>query len=431
MSDIDTLVATAESIGRRICGDAIWHDGHCNWLGDSMEFVENEWRVVHRACGPSLYDGTSGIALFLAGLYQVAGDRRIRSTAIAGLRHALAHASSVPEPARLGLYAGQAGIAYAAREAGVALEVDDIVSKGEALFSTLTPESDAGHGLDVIGGVAGTIPLLLRRRDDQSRTLALALGERLVARADRHNGVASWDTMPTPRGRHLTGYSHGAAGIALALLELGMITGDERFVTTASAGVAYERRHFLADQGNWPDFRAETESNPYPAEAPGSVLTPCAMAWCHGAPGIGLARLRTYELTREPAARAEAEIALATTRRVIDSLTSGSVFDFSPCHGAAGLAELFVLAADVLDDQSYLDVAKRIAVFGIERIVERRLPWPCGVPNGGETPTLLTGLAGIGHFYLRLARPEGVPSVLMVRTRELDSVTEGSEGSSL
>jgi hypothetical protein len=33
---------------------------------------------------------------------------------------------------------------------------------------------------------------------------------------------------------------------------------------------------------------------------------------------------------------------------------------------------------------------------------------------GGSTPGLLLGLAGIGHFFLRLTRPE-VPSVLLFR----------------
>ena len=33
---------------------------------------------------------------------------------------------------------------------------------------------------------------------------------------------------------------------------------------------------------------------------------------------------------------------------------------------------------------------------------------------GGTTPSLLVGLAGIAHFYLRGARPS-VPSVLLIR----------------
>jgi hypothetical protein len=43
------------------------------------------------------------------------------------------------------------------------------------------------------------------------------------------------------------------------------------------------------------------------------------------------------------------------------------------------------------------------------------LPWPCGVPGGGESPSLMLGLAGIGHFYLRLYDPASVPSVLLVK----------------
>ena len=38
--------------------------------------------------------------------------------------------------------------------------------------------------------------------------------------------------------------------------------------------------------------------------------------------------------------------------------------------------------------------------------------WLCGVPEGVETPGLMTGLAGIGYGLLRLADPGRVPSVL-------------------
>jgi lantibiotic modifying enzyme len=37
------------------------------------------------------------------------------------------------------------------------------------------------------------------------------------------------------------------------------------------------------------------------------------------------------------------------------------------------------------------------------------------VPGGGETASLMLGLAGIGYFYLRLHDPEGIPSVLIIR----------------
>ena len=418
MTDRERFLDTALTIGRRLCGEAIWHADRCNWLGDSMEFVENEWRVVHRACGASLYDGTSGIALFLARLARATGDRRLRTTARAALRHALGQVSSLPRAGRLGLYAGLPGLAYAARQVGEALAEEEWVSRGNAILLALTPETDDGEGLDVIGGAAGTIPMLLSSGDPAARELALALGERLLKRAQRDNGVASWNTMPTPSDRHLTGYSHGASGIALALLELGISSSDARFLSTATAGLAYERRHYVREHGNWPDFRVDNATPSRVRGAADANGVSCAMAWCHGAPGIGLARLRAYELTRDETARAEAEIALRSTRATLEALTSGSVTDFSLCHGAGGLAELFLMASSVLSDESHGSIARRVGEFGMERVAAPRLPWPCGVPGGGETPALLTGLAGIGYFYLRLALGDEAPSVLLLKPPE-------------
>jgi lantibiotic modifying enzyme len=77
------------------------------------------------------------------------------------------------------------------------------------------------------------------------------------------------------------------------------------------------------------------------------------------------------------------------------------------------MAELFLSAESTLSDGAWERVAHQVGGWGVERL-KARLPWPCGIPNGGETPALLTGLAGIGHFYLRLADPETVPSVLIL-----------------
>ena len=58
--------------------------------------------------------------------------------------------------------------------------------------------------------------------------------------------------------------------------------------------------------------------------------------------------------------------------------------------------------------------AQQLGRKGMEIYEKNRLPWPCGVPGGGDTPNLLLGLAGIGYFYLRLHDPATVPSVLLI-----------------
>jgi lantibiotic modifying enzyme len=130
--------------------------------------------------------------------------------------------------------------------------------------------------------------------------------------------------------------------------------------------------------------------------------------WCHGAAGIALSRLRAWQLLRDANLLTEAFAALATVEK-----HSASLDNFSLCHGQGGNADVLIHASQVLGEESWLKAADAFAEEGLERFERRRKPWPCGLPDGNETPDLMLGLAGIGYFYLRLADPAHVPSVLL------------------
>jgi lantibiotic modifying enzyme len=409
------FLEAAAALGARLCRDAVWDGARCNWMGDAQDGAGGQLVVVHRAMGPVLYEGTAGIALFLARLYAATAAKPFRTAARGALRQALGAAERVPEPMRIGLHAGWTGIAWALAEAGEALGEEEWTAEsartGEALAS-IEPNPAA---VDVISGSAGAIPALLdlgrRHGNPALEDAALRHGEFLYAAAQRHELGWSWSTMDAPMRRHLTGYSHGVAGVSLALLELWAATGEERFREAAEQGFRYEALFYSPEHGNWPDFRLFGD----PAAA--ATPVPYAMAWCHGAPGIGLSRLRAFELTGDEARRNEALAALATTARALDAaVANGGGFGYSLCHGDAGNTELPLLAARVLGDAAQVERAARVGRAGIERHLATGTPWPCGVPAGGETPNLMLGLAGIGYFYLRLYDPS-VPSILLITPR--------------
>ncbi len=407
----DAFLETATFLGRRLCRDALWAGERCNWLGDSMEFVEGEWRVVHRALGPDLYGGTSGVALFLASLHRLTGEPLFRLTAEGAIAHALARVEEIPPPQRLAFYAGGTGIAHALASFDAPASVDRAL---ELIAAAAREVRDPG--LDVISGAAGAIPALIdlqrHRKGGDLLAIAIRLGEHLVATARKSDTGWSWNTLEGQSTRDLTGFSHGAAGIAWALLELSAATGDARFREAAERGFAYERQWFSPEHDNWPDFRSIA------APAGGSDAPGYAVAWCHGAPGIGLSRLRAFEILGSDTARSEAEAAIRSTMRVLTHPAFGPQSDYALCHGRAGNAELLIYAAEVLGDETARAAAETVGRQGIEAFCRHDLPWPCGVPGGGETPSLMLGLAGIGYFYLRLYDPAGVPSVLLVKPRE-------------
>jgi lantibiotic modifying enzyme len=266
-------------------------------------------------------------------------------------------------------------------------------------------------GVDVIAGSAGAIPALLVAHaslgDEELRRTALHHGEHLLHTARREASGWSWDTLPGATRADLTGFAHGAAGIAWALLELHAATGDTRYRDAALRAIAYEQHHFSPSDGNWPDLRDHSKMG----DTSGRPVF--GLAWCHGAPGIGLCRLRAWELLGADALREQAETAARTTAAALQQIAARQPADFTYCHGIAGQAELLrtadrALAAAALRS-SIEDVFTRAALY----FDQGGMPWPCGVPGAGETPGLMVGIAGIGHFYLRL-HDSSIPSVLMI-----------------
>jgi len=401
---------TAQAIGARLCRDAIWSGSRCNWIGASMEAVGG-WTVVQKSFGPDLYSGTSGIGILLAELAALNNEPVFRRTAEAAAAQAISRLEEIPAVMRLGFYSGHSGIAYALVRMGERLGNPALVERGLAVFDGLTNLDVSEQGIDVISGLAGAIPslLLMHKKFQRQGLLELALrcAERLEKTAEPSDAGWSWRTIApaSPQQRNLTGFSHGTAGIAWAMLELAQASGEQRFRKAAEQALSYERRWFVHEQGNWPDFREE-------ADAPKRATPVCGVAWCHGAPGIGLSRLRVYELTKDKVSAQEAEIAGATTMRYL-AMPQTSQAGYSLCHGCAGNADFLIEASRVLKNNAYRRAAEQIGRQGIASFEQNRVPWPCGVLAGGETPNLLLGTAGISLFYLRLDQPAVAP-VLMV-----------------
>ena len=419
-AQVGGFLEAADSVAARLCRDAVWAGGRCNWLGDSMEFVGGQWAIAHRAFGPDLYSGTSGVALFLAEVFQQTGEPLFRETCVGGVRQALSRLEEMPAETRVGFYTGHTGIGYALTRIGELINEQEFVDRGLQVVEALAEVEPDERATDVLAGSAGAIPALLhlgkRYGREPLRELARRHGEFLVGAARKTPTGWSWNTLniaPEQRQQDLNGFSHGAAGISWALLELWKATGEEKFRVAAEQGFAYERQWFDPRQENWPDFRGL-----YDAWAGNPGQLGFMTAWCHGAPGIGLSRVRAYALTRQEVYRREAEAALRCTSRTLAATTAPGQANYSLCHGSAGNAELLVYAARVFGDDSARLLAEQVGHAGVEQYRKTLSPWPCGVLQGGETPGLLLGLAGIGHFYLRLHDPAGVPSVLIILPEE-------------
>ena len=388
-AQVGGFLDAAAFIAARLCRDAVWAGGRCNWLGDSIEFVGGQWAVAHRAFGPDLYSGTSGVALSLAEAYAVTGEALFRETAVGGARQALSRLEELPAQTRTGFYTGHTGIGYALTRIGELIGGQEFVDRGLEIVEALIAFEPDERATDVLAGSAGAVPALLHLRSKYDREPLLELarrhGEFLIGAARKTPTGWSWNTLNIPaeqRTQDLNGFSHGAAGISWALLELWKATGEEKFRVAAEQGFAYERQWFDPRQENWPDFRGL-----YDTWGSGGGNQPGFMAaWCHGAPGIGLSRVRVYELTGQEVYRREAEAALRCTGRTLAAPTAPGQANYSLCHGSAGNADLLVYASRVFGDDSHQRLAEQVGLAAVEQYRKTFSPWPCGVLQGGETP---------------------------------------------
>src|SRR5262249_31941556 len=158
--------------------------------------------------------------------------------------------------------------------------------------------------------------------------------------------------------------------------ELHHATGEARFRAAAEGAFAYERHWFDPAAGNWPDLRDPEVSG---MSGVGATDAPAFMtAWCHGAAGLGLARLRAWELTGEDIYQQDAEPAVAPPLANLRGGTEMSQTNDSLCHGRAGNCETLLYGSHLLGRPEWLRRAEEIGVQEIETCAAQRLPWPCG-----------------------------------------------------
>jgi type 2 lantibiotic biosynthesis protein LanM len=402
----EELLSLATAVGERLDELAFTGDAGASWLGIGP-LDESTWGVF--PTGTDLYAGTAGIALFLAYLGAVTGEpshTRLARAAVTSLRGQVRTwlQSPAADTVPIGAFEGLGAVIYVLTNLGVLWAEPELLDEATALVERLPPFIARDERLDVIYGSAGCLLCVLGlhavRPGARSLEMAVTCGDRLLAIAQRMPRGTAWTTLDDQPP--LGGFSHGTAGIALSLLRLAAASGQQRFRDTALAALEFDRSLFVPALSNWADMRILEPRTPRADDSERTSM----VAWCHGAPGIGLARLAGLDVLDDRTIRGEIDTALSAT------VDYGFAMNHSLCHGALGNMELLLTAARRLDrpgDREALERAMAVVVGSIEANGP-----VTGVPLGVETPGFMTGLAGIGYELLRLAEPDKVPSVLVL-----------------
>jgi type 2 lantibiotic biosynthesis protein LanM len=394
----ERLLAAAKAAADRLCTLAFEEPDGAAWI--AIEHAGDQGWSFQRA-SPDFYLGLPGIAFALGYVGSLTGEEthtRLARLALASQRQILAEGHEV---SAIGGFNGWGGLVYGLAHLGALWGDEALLEEAEALALTLGPRIDQDEHNDVIAGAAGCLLSLLglhRARPSQAvRELALRCGERLVGQALPMERGLAW-LVPIVGPQPIGGMSHGSAGIALALLHLWRESGDERFRRTALGALEHDRSLYSPEHRNWLDLRAGADETAGEA----SALYPCS--WCHGAPGIGLARIASLPFHSDPETLQEIETAVETT------LEKGFGRNHSLCHGDLGNLDLITEAARTRGDEALRARAGRIAGGILQGIDEQG--WLYGLPKGAEPLGLMLGLAGVAYGLARAAEPDRLPCVL-------------------
>ncbi|MBC8051648.1 MAG: hypothetical protein H7Y13_01145 [Sphingobacteriaceae bacterium] len=405
------FLEAAERIAYQVVNESIWHNDCCTWLSYGINPVDSSSKsFVYGNIESNFYDGSCGIAYYLAWAYKFTNNILFKKHATGAINHALKLAALLPvDNGYESFYTGVGGVAKTAYDVGKLTDQPAIKEQSLGLIAKIKNAGLGNCGNDVINGPAGILPFLIQLDQTETvpglKTFILSLGEKILNEGILNEKGLSWDTG-MPKFQNLTGYAHGASGFIHALTELYHYSQDKHFANAALEGLRYERNCFMPDQQNWPDFRKDEP-------APQTEIR-CMNAWCHGAAGIGLSRIRVWEVLKDNVAKEETLIALKTVQRSLHEYYQ-QPSSFGLCHGAAGNADLLIEASKTLQNQQYLMEAAHAGDFGIRYYLKQHKPFITGLKDGLYSPGFMNGLAGIGYFYLRLASLGNVPSVLLQR----------------
>ncbi len=356
---------------------------------------------------PGLYSGAVGIALFFAGLASVAKDPSFLESARALCRPVgrvldAGKEDGPPSPGdSIGAADGAGSVVYGLAAIAAISGEADFLRLARRAAARITPARIADSPIpDVEGGAAGAVLGLLAlyrlTGDPEALASAVLCGDSLLAGATRTPG-GGWG-WAAPGGECLAGFAHGAAGISLALARLSEAVAGDRFAAAAREARRYEESLYDAGEGNWPILSA-VPSRP-------AVFM---KAWCHGAPGIALARAGMLAGSPDESLSRELERAMS------GAMTTGFLSTDHLCCGNAGLAEILLAAGQAAGRDDWRGAAARRLAALLHAAMARgsfRLGNEGNDPVPAD-PGFFRGLSGIGYALLRFAAPDSLPCVLL------------------
>ncbi|MGH3803923.1 MAG: lanthionine synthetase LanC family protein, partial [Pseudonocardiaceae bacterium] len=334
--------------------DQLWRqviDGSVGYLLASMNPADDEqlWPAscAHGPADPcALQLGAAGVLGVLTRCFALTGDQRLPE-AIATAGSWIDQRLRADGKRSLGLYFGEAGIAWSLYEAGRAIGDDRLAGRGLALAETLPVSSenpDLTHGTAGIG--LTFLHFWLATNNEEFAQRAGKSADELVASASEEPSGISWGTPAAFQSRlaggRYHGFAHGTAGVGYTLLAMALATARSDCLE-----LAYRAGETLLANAIVKDGVAQWGAEP------GDDAT--APYWCHGSAGIGTFLIRLHRATGDDRFFKLADM---SAQAVVENSWRGVL---GQCHGLAGNGDFLLDMAEAAGGQQYESMAHQLA----------------------------------------------------------------------
>jgi type 2 lantibiotic biosynthesis protein LanM len=359
------------------------------YIWNSYMNVDNN-RIVYNTLGNGFYEGNAGIACFYNIISASVENPEYAAMSNRIIDAEITRCNSEDYTVDISLATGLAGLIYTLIKSPSKGDLDRALS----LLPLIKPEDILNDKkFDIMSGTAGLLQVLAllynHTQSDEVLSIMILAGDHLINHLtpDEISGLRAWKTDVLKRP--VTGYSHGVSGIACALLSLYECSGDEKYRAIFYEVLKFEDHYKDYKSSNWQDLRGHNEN--------------CKTAWCHGATGIGMARLQAYRILNDIHLLADIEMAITAT------LNSDNTGTDCYCCGISGRADFLIEAARVLDRPYLLEEARKMLMKIMSLKNARKHYCTHEIEEISlENPSLFRGVAGIGYVLLRAMKKSEV-----------------------
>ncbi|SDF73444.1 Lanthionine synthetase C-like protein [Pedobacter terrae] len=399
------------------------HELKNDLLLNKRETADEAWWPTPYYINPDEYDfqesydifnGNCGIALFFLELYRF-DQSEAHISLIDKMMNRMMKSEAILKPKFFAFYTGLGGVIYTNLKIYEATGIQKYLDN--ALFLTLSNHTQLSAQLlkaDLLSGYTGNLLVftLLYHHSQNGEVLQLIhlLLDRLIQEARVSGSGLKWDYHQSKKAYDsMTGFSHGASGIAYCLMQLSMYFDEPGLLYLAEEALAYEMQYYHAPANNWLDLRIGN----YELSKPGAHLWQLetfisdmagANAWAHGAAGVGLSRSLAFKLTQKELYSKQCNCIL---EKCLSDLQNKPRPDFTLVSGYSGMIPFLMCNNDREGIADHICDMIEGAITQYRKTNSYNEYLSCGPDDYG----LFSGKAGVGYVLLQLIAGDQSDSV--------------------